>query len=97
MKYAITKINTIESSSGPCQEDSGDPASIDEISIICYQILTKLALNPIRKKVISFLNYSIYYWLGFKKKNKSKEKQLISELDLRCVLWGWGNRPRRIQ
>ena len=28
-------------------------------------IPTKNALNPIRKKAISFSNYSIYYWLGF--------------------------------
>ena len=28
-------------------------------------IPTKHSLNPIRQKVISFSNYSIYYWLGF--------------------------------
>ena len=31
-------------------------------------IPTKHALNLIRKKAISFSNYSIYYWLGFEEK-----------------------------
>ena len=34
MNNAIIKINIIESSYGPCQEDPGDSASIDEIYII---------------------------------------------------------------
>ena len=50
-------------------------------------IPTKHALNPIWKKVISFRIILFIIGLAFKNKNKSKKKQLISESDLRRVLW----------
>ena len=40
-------------------------------------IPTKHAFNPIRKKAISFSNYSIYYWVGFKKRINQKRNSLF--------------------
>ena len=42
--------------------------------LLSQPIPTKHARNPIRKKDISFSNYSIFIGLAFKKKNKSKNK-----------------------